>query len=88
MGSQLDIDSTQLKVINSSQSGLTCTFRASCYNTRLSWAHNPVTEWSKLLYRTPVIDSGVARGGGRRGGGRIGRHFYRDGNFELKNIDS
>ena len=25
----------------SSQLGLTCTFRASCYSTRLSWAHTP-----------------------------------------------
>ena len=28
---------------------LTCTFRASCYSTRLSWAHTPVINWAVCL---------------------------------------
>ena len=31
------------------QLGLTWTFRASCYNTRLSWAHTPVISWAVCL---------------------------------------
>ena len=28
---------------------LTCTFRASCYSTRLSWAHTPFINWAVCL---------------------------------------
>ena len=28
---------------------LTCTFRASCYSTHLSWAHTPVISWAVCL---------------------------------------
>ena len=28
---------------------LTCTFRVSCYSTRLSWAHTPVINWAVCL---------------------------------------
>ena len=28
---------------------LTCTFRSSCYSTRLSWAHTPVINWVVCL---------------------------------------
>ena len=28
---------------------LTCTFRESCYSTRLSWAHTPVISWAVCL---------------------------------------
>ena len=31
------------------QLGLTCTFKASCYSTRLSWAHRPVISSTKLV---------------------------------------
>ena len=26
-----------------------CTFRASCYSTRLSWAHTPAINWAVCL---------------------------------------
>ena len=32
-------------MLSSVQLGLTCTFRASCYSTFLSWAHTPVINW-------------------------------------------
>ena len=31
------------------QLGLTYTFRASCYSTRLSWAHTPAISWTVCL---------------------------------------
>ena len=34
---------------------LTCTFRTSCYSTRLSWAHTPVIRWL-------VVSSNPVRG--------------------------
>ena len=31
---------------------LKCAFKASCYSTRLSWAHTPVINWGKNLIKT------------------------------------
>ena len=31
------------------RSGLTCTFRASCYSTPPSWTHTPATSWAVCL---------------------------------------
>ena len=36
-------------LVKPSQLGLTCTFRASCYSTLLSWAHTPVMSWAVCL---------------------------------------
>ena len=40
---------------------LTCTFRASCYSTRLSWAHTPVIIWAVCLeqYTVPSLLLGI-----------------------------
>ena len=45
----LDMSSHHLDM--SSQLGLTCTFRASCYSTRLSRAHTRVINWAVYLGR-------------------------------------
>ena len=34
---------------------LTCTIRASCYSTRLSWAHTPVINWAVCLGQKEVL---------------------------------
>ena len=32
-----------------SSTGLTCTFRESCYSTHLSWAHTTVSSWAVCI---------------------------------------
>ena len=39
--------------------GLMCTFRASCYNTRLSWAHTPVICLSRERERNVLFNDAL-----------------------------
>ena len=41
-----------IPIAKSSQLDLTCILRASCYNTRLSWAHTPDIDSLGYVSRT------------------------------------
>ena len=45
-----------------------CTFRASCYSTRLSWAHTPVINWAVCLVVVTLLKAGEREEEGRKEG--------------------
>ena len=56
------------------QLGLTCTFRASCYSTRLSWAHTPVIAWAVCLGQKGLVVSSNLLEGSEKEEGVVALH--------------